>query len=369
MNLTYRYRVKNLSGELSRQARAVNFVWNYCNDVQQQAVRWSRRWPTGFDLINLTSGSSRELNINSDTISAVCQRYVYSRNARQKHTLKWRTEKSLGWIPLRGRTISRTADGFKHNGKTYRVFDSRPLPPGKIRDGSAFARDAKGNWYLNIVLEADEAPLRSGTAPVGIDLGLKALGTLSSGESIQAPQFLRKLEARLASAQRAHKRRLAKNIHGHISNARRDFLHKFSTRIVRQFDYIAVGNVNAAGLAKTSMAKSVLDAGWSTFRNQLAYKALRHGAIYEEVNEAYSTQTCSDCGSISGPKGRKGLVVREWTCGDCGATHDRDVNAARNILLRSGHRAHVDGTAKERKCQIGRRDTIPASPHQGEPHE
>jgi len=95
-----------------------------------------------------------------------------------------------------------------------------------------------------------------------------------------------------------------------------------------------VGNVNASKLAKTRMAKSVMDAGWSTFRTMLQYKCDSAGVWFEEVNEAYSTQTCSNCGHRpqSRPKGIAGLGIREWQCDACGSIHDRDVNAALNIL-------------------------------------
>jgi len=132
-----------------------------------------------------------------------------------------------------------------------------------------------------------------------------------------------------------------KAIHAKVANRRSDFHHKLSTRLVKEFDYIAVGNVNAAGLAKTSMAKSVLDAGWSSFRTQLAYKAVKHGAWFEEVSEAFSSQVCSDCGTLpdSRPKGIADLGIRNWICSDCGCVHDRDVNAAKNILKKFGSRA------------------------------
>ena len=94
---------------------------------------------------------------------------------------------------------------------------------------------------------------------------------------------------------------------------------------------IVVGNVNSSALAKTRMAKSVLDAGWASFKNMLAYKSIANGATFLEVNEAYTTQTCSDCGVIGGPKGRQGLGIREWQC-VCGCIHDRDHNSALNIL-------------------------------------
>ena len=97
---------------------------------------------------------------------------------------------------------------------------------------------------------------------------------------------------------------------------------------------IFVGDVASAKLVKTKMAKSTMDAGWAMLKTMLEYKSHQAGIVFMEVNEAYSTQTCSCCGSIpvSSPKGRAGLRIREWTCSDCGAVHDRDVNAAKNIL-------------------------------------
>jgi putative transposase len=95
---------------------------------------------------------------------------------------------------------------------------------------------------------------------------------------------------------------------------------------------IVVGNVKAAKLAKTQMAKSVLDAGWSMFRNQLRYKASRHGARYVEADERWTSATCSSCHARSGPKGIAGLRMRDWGCCECGVVHDRDLNAALNIL-------------------------------------
>ena len=126
---------------------------------------------------------------------------------------------------------------------------------------------------------------------------------------------------------------------------RRDFLHKLSHRLVLEFDYIAVGNVNAAALANTKMAKSVSDVSWSSFRAMLAYKAIRHGAWFEEVNESFSSQVCSSCGTLpdSRPRGIADLGIRQWCCSSCGVLHDRDTNAALNILARHGHVLPVVG--------------------------
>ncbi|WP_082786999.1 RNA-guided endonuclease InsQ/TnpB family protein [Ferrovum sp. PN-J185] len=350
MILVYRYRVKSLNGLLNKQSRAVNMVWNYCNDIQKQALKWNKRWPTGFDLNKLTTGSSKELGLHAGTINAVCEQYAKSRKQHNRPYLRWRSNKrSLGWVPLKGRDLKREGNAFRFSSNTFRVFNSRAIPEGKIKDGTNFSQDRLGNWYLNIVIDIPETEARPIQSGVGIDLGLKDFATLSTGEKIASERQYRKLESRLGIAQRARKKRTAARIHAKIANRRKDFNHKLSTRIVREFDYIAVGNVNAAGLAKTSMAKSVLDASWSFFRNTLAYKAVRHGAWFEEVNERFTTQVCSCCGSVSqsSPKGRADLGMRSWTCLDCGVEHDRDVNAALNILYKSGfgsgHRTPAEG--------------------------
>jgi len=347
--LVYRYRVKSLNGLLNKQARACNYVWNFCNDTQKHAIKWGRLWPSCFDLNNLTAGSSKELSLNANTINQICRQYTSSRNQNKRPYLRYRGKRSLGWIPIKGCDLRREGDAFRFYGNTFRVFNSRLLPDGKIKDGTNFSQDSRGNWFLNIVIDVAEAERREPVRGIGIDLGLKDFATLSTGEKIGNPHHFRELEEKLATAQRAHKRRQVTNINSRIANARRDFHHKLSTRIIREFDYIAVGNVNAARLAKTSMAKSVLDAGWSSFRDMLRYKAIAHGAWFEEVNERFTTQACSCCGVISdsSPKGRADLNKRLWTCGECGVTHDRDQNAALNILkkfsLGCGHAAPAQG--------------------------
>jgi IS605 OrfB family transposase len=110
-------------------------------------------------------------------------------------------------------------------------------------------------------------------------------------------------------------------------------MHKLSTKLVKQNYAIFVGNVSSAKMIKLGNGKSALDAGWSMFKTMLEYKCHQAGVVFEVVNEAWSTQTCSSCASIEGPKGLAGLGVREWTC-SCGATHDRDVNAALNICAK-----------------------------------
>ena len=336
MQLTYRFRLRDTcASELGRQARAVNFVWNYLNETQQQAVRRGRKWLSWHDLQKLTAGSSKELDLHSHTIQQVCQRYDHSRSAKKKPWLKWRVsnpkspKRSLGWVPFnKGHVVFRNGV-FVFRGREYRAWVSRDLSEGQTFGAGSFSQDSQGRWYINLPVEVGTQE-SSGSDAIGIDLGLKDLATISTGEKIEHPRWYRKIEQRIATAQRAHKKKQVRKLHAKAKAQRNDHMHKVSTRLVQSHAAIFVGNVNAAGLAKTNMAKSVMDAGWSTFRQQLAYKASRHQVLFKEVNEAYSTQTCSSCASVEGPKGVAGLSKRSWQC-SCGAEHDRDVNAALNI--------------------------------------
>ena len=167
---------------------------------------------------------------------------------------------------------------------------------------------------------------------VGIDLGLKSLATLSNGKKVSNGRYYRMMERKLAKAQRGKKKRQAKTIHAKIKNKRMDDIHKATTKIADENNLIVVGNFGAKKLAKTKMAKSINDAATTMFKTTLKYKA--SGRWYVEVDETNTTRTCSCCRAIpaSAPKGVKGLSIREWVCCECGAIHDRDINAARNIL-------------------------------------
>lgn len=153
-------------------------------------------------------------------------------------------------------------------------------------------------------------------------------------ENVEAQRFYRDLKPALAVSQRAHKKRRARAIHAKVANRRKDFLHKLSTRIVREYGFISIGNVISAKLAKTRMAKSVLDAGWSMFRGMCVYKAVAHRAYVIEPNGSFSTQDCNVCEARTGPKGLSGLGIRESVCSNCGTRHQRDRNSAKNILRR-----------------------------------
>ena len=191
------------------------------------------------------------------------------------------------------------------------------------------------------MVEVDDQPLPSTDREVGIDLGLTHFAVLSDGRKVDNPRIARKAARKLRRAQqelfrrqrgsknRATSVRKVARCHARVADTRRDWLHKLSTTIVQENQLIAVEDLAVAGLARTRLARSVNDAGWSTFVGMLDYKARRHGRTFARVDRWLpSTRACSVCGAIGAAKP---LHVRTWTCG-CGTVHDRDVNAARNIL-------------------------------------
>lgn len=333
--LTFRFRLKDKhASELNRQSRAVNFVWNFCNDSQKKAAQSGSKWLTAFDLQKLTSGTSKELGLHAHTIQRVCRTYDNSRKARNKPWLRWRGKKSLGWVPFNTGHVSFKGKSFEFRGAVYEVMHIRSelIAGTKIGAGS-FSRDAQGRWYLNAPVKKDHAA----SAPlsyIGIDLGVRTLAALSNGQKIEAPRFYRASEETLATAQRARKapRRIRK-IHAKIANRRKDFLHKASARIASEYGLIIVGDVSPSQLAQTSLAKSIFDAGWADFKSKLSYKAIMHGGCVFEVSERLTSKTCSTCGVLpkSRPKGIAGLSKRIFECDGCGSILDRDVNAAINI--------------------------------------
>lgn len=330
---TYKYRIKDSSNDnkLMSMARDTNFVWNYCNETSIYAIKNQSKFLSGFELSNLTSGSSKELNINAKTIQSICDEYTIRRNKAKKIRLRWRGKRSLGWIPFKKGDLTINSDSVTYRKNTFRLFMSRDIP-NEIKTGS-FSQDARGRWYCNLVVDVDE-PIRSASCEVGIDLGLKDLAVLSTGKRFKAPKYTRKYQRILALSQKDGKFRRVKAIHAKIANLRKDHAHKISHEVTRDFSMIYLGDVSSAKLVKTRMAKSVYDAGWSQFKSFLEYKSIARGGMTVIVNEHMTTQTCSNCLGIDvgAPIGVKGLGIREWVCSSCNSAHDRDTNAALNIL-------------------------------------
>jgi putative transposase len=343
-------------------AREVNTVFNYCNELSVKVFERERRFLSGFDFWPFLKGATRgdcALHLPVQAVQEIAEEYARRRRQHRKVRLAWRksggARRSLGWIPFKVRTIRYRGGQIYFAGRWLSLWDSFGLGNFELRAGN-FSEDSRGRWYLNVCVpraqrvrdERNKPSVKSildrSVPSLGIDLGLRTFAAFTDKAlpPIEAERFYRDLEPALARAQRARHRNRTRAIHAKIANRRKDFLHKLSTRLVKAYGAISVGNVNASALAKTRLAKSVLDAGWSTFRTMLLYKCDDAGVWFDEVDEAFSTQTCSVCDSRAGPKGRKDLGIRGWQCTVCGAIHDRNVNAA-HIILAAGHRRLAEG--------------------------
>lgn len=219
---------------------------------------------------------------------------------------------------------------------------SRPLPDGTEPSTVAVSRDPAGRWHVSIFVEAATSILSPADAQVGVDVGLIALLTLSTGEKVTNPHHERTSRKKLAKAQRnlarkekgSHNREKARlkvaRVYARIADRRRDHLHKLSTRLIRENQTIVIEDLSVRNmLANHSLARAISDASWSQLRSMLEYKAAWYGRELLVVDRWFpSSKLCSACGMLAQALP---LNARSWTC-RCGAVHDRDVNAARNIL-------------------------------------
>ena len=252
----------------------------------------------------------------------------------------------MGWIPFKNQSIQFDEEKgvATYLGNDFKTFYHRKIQ-GKIKTG-CFAQDSLGNWFVNLVCEVEAEQANHSADAVGIDLGLKTVATLSDGYKIENPKFLDKSLEKLGKAQRHNKKQQVKKLHKKIKNQRKDFLHKESTKIVKKILNIFIGNVSGVFLQKTQ-GKSSADASVGLLRNLLKYKAIKHSGNFYEVVEKFTTLTCGACSERTGPQGLTGLNIREWGCSNCGAVHDRDVNAAQNIL-RFGHETLIVCESKQK---------------------
>jgi putative transposase len=221
---------------------------------------------------------------------------------------------------------------------------SRPLPgrPSSV----TVIKDPAGRYFASFVVETEPEALAEAKPVVGIDLGLGHFAVLSDGRKIDSPRFLRRAEKNLKRRQQelSRKQKGSKNwdkarlkvarMYARAADSRRDFHHQVSTRLVRDNQAVAVEDLAVKALGRTRLAKSVHDAGWSSFVAMLEYKAQLYGCEFHRIGRFTPTsQTCSACGSKDGPKP---LHVRTWRCRGCGVWLDRDINAAVNVARAAG---------------------------------
>ncbi|WP_055521419.1 RNA-guided endonuclease InsQ/TnpB family protein [Streptomyces ossamyceticus] len=250
---------------------------------------------------------------------------------------------------------------------------SRPLPEGAEPTTVTVSRDSAGRWFVSLLCADTITPAPATTNAVGLDAGITSLVTLSTGEKITNPRHERRDRARLARAQRElsrkakglanrekARRRVAK-IHARIADRRRDFLHKLSTRLVRENQTVVIEGLAVRNLLRNGrLARAISDAAWTDLRSMLEYKCAWYGRELVVIDRWFpSSKLCGACGTVAA---RMPLNVREWTC-DCGTVHDRDVNAARNILA-AGLAASAcgDGVRPQRESSRTGRSSVKQEP-------
>ena len=245
-----------------------------------------------------------------------------------------------------------TTSAFKWDGESLKLAKmdaplairwSRTIPKAAKVTTVTVSVDASGRYFVSMLCDDAVAKKPAVQGKVGIDLGLTHFAILSNGEKVAAPNTFRKNAVKLAKLQRrmakktkgSNRRKKAKlrvaKLHAKIADSRRDFLHKLSTRLINENQVIAVESLSVSNMQKNRcLSKSIADASWSEFLRQLEYKAKWYGRELVGIDKWYpSSKRCSDCGYTM-PK--MPLNVRQWTCPECGSIHDRDVNAARNVL-------------------------------------
>lgn len=245
-----------------------------------------------------------------------------------------------------------TTSAFRWNGKdltlakmkeTLAIRWSRTIPKAAKVTTVTVSNDPAGRYFVSMLCDDAVSSLPTHESKVGLDLGLNSFVVLSTGEKVSAPNIFRKNEKKLAKLQRrlAKKKKGSKNrtkarlkvarLAAKISDTRKDFLHKLSIRLIRENQTIAVETLAVKNMVRNRhLSKSISDAGWSEFVRQLTYKANWYGRNLVGIDKWYpSSKRCSECGFVLT---KIPLSVRKWVCPGCGANHDRDVNAARNIL-------------------------------------
>jgi putative transposase len=250
---------------------------------------------------------------------------------------------------------------------------SRPLPEGAEPTTVTVSRDSAGRWFVSMLVEDTVAPAPATDAQVGLDAGITSLATLSTGEKIANPRHERRNRARLARAQRELSRKAkgssnrakarvkVARVHARIADRRRDLLHKLTTRLVRENQTVVIEDLTVRNLLKNGkLARAISDVSWTELRSMLEYKCAWYGRELVVVDRWFpSSKLCGACGTVAA---KMPLNVRDWMC-DCGAVHDRDVNAARNILA-AGLAASAcgDGVRPQRESSRTGRSSVKQEP-------
>lgn len=350
---TYRYELRPTASQATRlehAAHARRFVWNW--GLERRQEYWRR---TG---TNLTwTDLSRELTsfkrtpagrwltaVDSQALQQALRDLYHAYRSYFRGHSRLPRFKSRKSDPLRFRIPQRISiEGDRliaPNLGPIRLRLSR-VPCGRL-SSATFARDPTGKWFVHVVSHFRPDPVPVPDTATGIDLGIRNLVTLSDGSTVPNPRFLRAASRRLrrehrslsrkqpGGRNRARQRKRLAAAHAKVARKRRDFLHKVTSRLIMEHGVLCIEDLNVRGLARTKLSKDIADASFRELRRQLTYKAAwRNRTIVEIDRFAPSSKTCSCCGEVE-PALMPSAIT--WICPRCGVTHDRDENAARNIL-------------------------------------
>ncbi len=364
------YPSARLGSHLGRSFGAKRFVWNMALALRTQAYERDKTTLSSEDLMKFLPLWKKD----PDTVwlgevsSVVLQQALRDQDRAFKNFFDSCTGKRNGprmrYPRFKTRNFRKslryTKVGFTYvNGeiRLAKMLDeplgivwSRPLPQGVAPSSVTVSCDAAGRWFISILCEEIITPLPATGKIVGIDVGLKTFAVYSDGEHIEHPKLLAKKAARLARYQRVASRRkpqpgkeasrnyvkakirVAKQ-HVKVADARRDFLQKITTDLVTRFDVVVLEGLHVAGMKRNRrLAKAISDSGWGTFRTQIEYKTGWYGKRIIVIDRWHpSSRLCSTPG-CDWKNSKLKLSERSWTCSGCGTLHDRDLNAAKNIL-------------------------------------
>jgi putative transposase len=353
----YKYRfypTPEQAAELSRAFGCVRKVWNLA--LEARTTAWYQRqervtyvqssamltqWKRSEDFAFLGEVSSVPLQQALRHLQSAFARFWDKQSRYPRFKSRKKSRASAEYT----RSAFRYRDGQLHLAKMtapLAVVWSRPLPDGAAPSTVTSSRDPAGRWFVSLLCQCTIEPLPADTSVAGIDAGITSLVTLSSGEKITNPRHEQKDRARLARAQRqlcrkatgSANRDMARlkvaRVHARISDRRRDFLHKLTTRLVRDNQAVVIEDLSVQNMIRNHhLARAISDAAWRQMRTMLEYKCQWYGRGLVVAGRWYpSSTTCSACGHHAGPLP---LHVREWQRVNCGIRHDRDINAAVNI--------------------------------------
>jgi putative transposase len=381
MKARFKYRIYPKSQQIEPLAKAfgcARVVWNDALAIYKKAYADGLPRPLDVDKLVITSAKKTEERAWLAEVSNIVLQQSFrdlqqawsnffdscngERKGKKVNLPKFKKKQSRQTIRFR-------KDGFTVHSCSVKLARighipmevSRPLPskPSSV----TIIKDTAGRYFASFVVEVVCQPLPYTENTVGIDLGLCHFAILSNGEKIENPRIhktrlkkIKRASKRLSKCQKeSNRRKVAKHklakLHAKVKDSRTDFLHKLTTKLVRENQALFVEDLNVSGMVKNrKLSRAISDAGWSSFRTLLDAKCQKHGRHLTIINKWEATsQKCSACGQSGG---RKELHIREWQCLHCGVVHDRDVNAANNIKVAGGLSETINGRGSECKTTL-----------------